>query len=76
MSIEEKYLIVDRRGSIFVGEMVHGFKPPVSIHISIWCVMECTVQWDVEVKILGVILGLVHNYGWHDALPISSVKDK
>ena len=75
MSTKKYYLIVDRGGAAYVGELGHGFKAPVSIHIPIWCVMDCTVQWDVEVEILGVLLGLVHNYGRHEALTIGSGKD-
>ena len=76
MSIEEEYLIVDRGGAAYVGELDHGLKPPVSIHVAIWCVMEFPVQWDVVMEILGVILGLVKNDGSHEALPISSGRDK
>ena len=76
VSIEEKYLIVDRGGAAYVGGLGNGFNPFVSIHIPIWCVMDYPVQWDVEVDILGVLLGLVQNDGWHEALPISSGKDK
>ena len=49
MSIEEYYLIFDRGGATYIGELGHGFKPPISIHIPILCVMDCPVQWDVEV---------------------------
>ena len=52
VAVEEKYLIVDRGGAAYVGELDHGFKPPISIHIPRWCVVDCTVQWDVEVDIL------------------------
>ena len=38
--------------------------------------MDFPVQWDVEVDILGIILRLVHNYGWHEAFPIFLGKDK
>ena len=75
MSIKEKYLIVDRVGTTYVGELGHGFKPPVYIHIPRWYVMNCPFQWDFEVDILGVLIGLVHNDGWN-ALPIGSGKDK
>ena len=68
MSIEEKYLIFYRGGSVYVGSLVHGFKPPLYIHMPIWCVMDCPVQWDVEVEILGLLLGLVHNDRLQEAL--------
>ena len=73
---KEYYLIVDRGGAAYVVELGHGFKPLISIHITRWCLMDCPVQWDVEVKISQVILVLVHNYGWHEELPISLGKDK
>ena len=76
MSIKENYLIVDIGGAEFVGELGHRFKPPVYFHITIWCVMEYTVQWRVEVDIFGVLLGLVQNDGWHEALPIGLVKNR
>ena len=76
VSIEEEYLIVDRGGTAYVGELGHDIKPPVSIHIARWCVMDCPVQWDVVMEILGVLLGLVKNDGRHEAFPIRSGKDK
>ena len=76
MSINENYLVVDRVGAVYVGELGHGFKPPKYIHIPRWCLMEFPVQWDLEVDILGLLLGLVKNYGWHEALPIGSGKEK
>ena len=76
VSIEKEYLIVDRGGTAYVGELGHGLKPPVSIHVSRWCVIDCPVQWDVVMEILGLLLGLVDNNGRHEAFPISSVKDK
>ena len=76
VSVEEEYLIIDRGGTTYVGELGHGVKPPVSIHVAILCVIDCPVQWDVLMDILGVILGLVNNDGMHEALPISSGKDK
>ena len=76
VSIKEEYPIVDRGGTAYVGELGHSLKPPVSIHVVRWCVMECPVQWDVVMEILGLLLGLVNNYGRHEALPISSDKDK
>ena len=63
MPVEEKYLIVDKVGAAYIGELGCGFKPPISIHIPRWCVMDFPFQWDFEVDILGVLLGLVHNYG-------------
>ena len=71
MSIKEEYLIVDRGDTTYVGELGHGINPTVSIHVAIWCVINCTVQWDVVMDILGVILGLANNYGSHEAFPIS-----
>ena len=75
VSIEEEYLIVDRGGTVYAGELCHGLKPPVSIHVSRWCVMDCPVQWGVVMEILGVLLVLVNNDGRHEALPISLSKD-
>ena len=75
VTIEEEYLIV-RCGTAYVGELDHGLKPPVSVHVARWCVMDCPVQWDVVMDILGVILGLVNNYGRNEALPISLGKYK
>ena len=74
VSWEEEYLIVDRGGTAYVGELGHGLKTPVSIHVAILCVMDCPVQWDVVMEIFGLLLGLVNNDGRHEALPISSVK--
>ena len=76
MSIKEKYLIFDRGGTIYVVELGHGFKIPVSIHTPIWCVMDCLVYWDVEVEILRLILGLVQNDGGHKAFPTRPGKDR
>ena len=76
MCIKEQYLVVERVGDAYVGELGHGFYPPVSIHITRWCVMECPVQWDIELDILVVLLGLVHNDGWHEEFPIIWVKEK
>ena len=76
MSIKEEYLIVDRGDDAYVGELCHGIKPPVSIHVSKWCVMNCPVQLDVVMEILGVLLGLVNNDGRHESFPISSGKYK
>ena len=73
---KEEYLIVDRGCTAYVGELGHGLKPPVSIHVSIWCVMDCPVQWDAVMEILGVLLGLMNNDGRHEAFPISSGKYK
>ena len=76
VSIKEEYLIVDRGGAAYVGELGHVLKSPVSIHVAIRCVMDFPVQWDVMMDILGVILGLLNNNRRHEALPISSGKDK
>ena len=75
VSIEEEYLIVDRGGTTYVGELGHGLKPPVSIHVARWCVMDCPVQWGVMMEILGVLLDLVNKYSRNEALPISLGKD-
>ena len=75
MTVEEYYLIVDRGGTAYVGELGHGFKLPISIHIPRWCVMDFPVQWNFEVEIFRVLLVLVHNDGWHEAFPINSGKD-
>ena len=76
VSIKEEYLIVDRGGTAYGGELGHGLKPPVSIHVARWCVMDCPVQWYVVMEILGLLLGLVNNDWRHESLPISSDKDK
>ena len=76
MSIGKNDLIVDMEGNTYVGKLGRGFKTTVSIHIPIWCVMDCPVQWYFEVEILGVLLCLVHNNGRHEAFPIGSGKDK
>ena len=76
VSIEKEYLIFDRGDNAYVGELGHGIKPPVSIHVAKWCVMYFPVQLDVVIEILGVLLGLVNNNGRHEAFPISSGKDK
>ena len=76
VSIEEEYLIVYRGSTAYIGELGHGLKPPISIHEAVWCVMDCPVQWDFMMDILGVLLVLVNNDGRHEALPISSGKDK
>ena len=70
VSIKEEYLIVDRGCAAYVGYLGHGIMPPVPIHVSIWCVMDYPVQWDVVTEILGVLLGLVNNDGRHEAFPI------
>ena len=76
VSIEEEYLIVDRGGAASVGELGYGIKLSVSIHVSIWCVLDCLVQWDAVVDILGVLLVLVNNDGRHEAFPIRSCEYK
>ena len=72
MSTKEDYIIVDRGGTASVGELFHGLKPPVSLHVSRWFVVEFTVQWDSVMEILGLLLVLVNNDGRHEALPNSS----
>ena len=76
MAIKENYLIVDRGGAASVGELGHGFEKPICINIPRWCVLDCLVQWNVEVEILGLLLGLVHSSGLNEALPIRSSKYK
>ena len=76
ISIEEKYLIVGSGGATYDGKFCHEFNPPISIHITGWCVVNYLVQWNVEFNILGVLLFLVHNYGQHEALPIDLYKYK
>ena len=76
MSIKENYLIFDREGSTYIGELGRVFKPSVSIHIPRSCVMKFPVQWGVEVKISGLLLFLVHNYRQHEDFPIVSSKEK
>ena len=76
VSIKEEYLFVDRGGAAYVGELVHGLNPPVSIHVAIWCVMDCPSHCNVVTDILGVFLGLVNNDGRHEALPISCGENK
>ena len=49
ISIEEDCFIVDRGYAVYIGELGHVFKPPVSIHIPRWSVMECPVQCNIEV---------------------------
>ena len=51
VSVEEECLIVDRGGAEYVGEFGHGIKPPVSIHVARWCVMDFPVQWDVVMDV-------------------------
>ena len=70
VSIKKEYIIVDRGGAAYVVELCCGIKPPVSIHVSRWFVMDFLVQWDVVMEILGVLLGLANNEGRHEALTI------
>ena len=72
VSVEEEYLIFDSVGAIYVGEFGHGLKPPVYTRVNRWCVMDRTVQRDVVMDILVVLLGSVNNYGRHEVLPIIS----
>ena len=37
VSIKETYLVVDGGGNAYVVELVHVFKPPISIHILMVC---------------------------------------
>ena len=66
VSIEEYYLIVDRGGAASVGELGHGLKLPVSIHVSRWCVVDCPFQRNIVMEFLGLILGLVNNDERHE----------
>ena len=72
MSTEEKYLIFDRGGATYVGELSHGFKPPISIHIPRFYVIDCKVQWDFVMDILGVFLGLVQSEGCHEVARVKT----
>ena len=76
MSIKEEYLIFDRVYAAYVGELGHGLKPPVCIHVARWCVMDCPVQWGFVMEILGLILVLMKSDRRHEALPISSCEYK
>ena len=55
MYIEEQYIIVDKGGAAYLGELGYGFKRPISIYIPRWCAVDCPLQWDVELEILGVL---------------------
>ena len=44
ISIEEEYMIVDRGGTTYFGDLGHGLKTPVTIPVAIWCVMDWTVH--------------------------------
>ena len=74
MFTKANYLIVDSGGAAYSGELVHGFKSPISIHIYVWCVVYYPVQWAVDVGILIVFLFLVNSYGWCEAFTIGSGK--
>ena len=74
ISIKEMYLIADRGGFTYSGELGCGFKPPVYIHIPGLCVVDYAVQWYVEVDILVLILCLVGSYRQHESFPIGSSK--
>ena len=76
VSTKEDYLIVERGGAAYVGELGHGLKLLVYIHVARWSVTDYPVQWYVVMEILGVLLDLVNNDGRHEALAISPVKDK
>ena len=41
-----------------------------------WWVVEYSLQWYVEVDILGEIISLVHNNGYHKSFTIGLGKDK
>ena len=53
-------MIFDRVGAAYIGELGRGLKLYVSINVAIWYVMDCPVQWDVVMDILGVLLVLVN----------------
>ena len=76
VSIKEEYLIVDRGGAVYVGELGHVLKSPVSIHVAIRCVMDFPVQWNIVMEILGVLLGLAKNDGRQVSFTISLDKVK
>ena len=38
-STEENYLIVERTGVAYGGELGHEFNPPIYIRIHLWCVV-------------------------------------
>ena len=42
--IGENYLIVDRGGAAYIGELGNAIKSHISIYIPIWCGLECPVQ--------------------------------
>ena len=56
VSTKENYLIVESGGTTYGGELVHGFKPPESIHKPGWCVMDYPFQWYIEVGISRLLL--------------------
>ena len=41
-----------------------------------WWVVEYSLQWYVEVNIMGEIICLVHNNGYHESFTIGLGKDK
>ena len=55
ISIEKENLIVDSRGAVDSGELGREFNPPLYIHITGWCVVDCPVQWNAEVDIVKII---------------------
>ena len=74
MSIKENYFIVDRGGSVDSGEFGNGFKPPISIHLPGWCVMDYPIYWDSEVQILELLLFQCKIIGKMKNLPSDQVK--
>ena len=54
VSTKEKYFIVGNGVAAHSGWFGREFKPPAYIHIHAWCVMDYSVQWDVEVYIFGI----------------------
>ena len=63
---QEECLIFDRGDATYVGVLVHGIKPYVSIHVARWCVVD----------ILRLLLGLVNNDGRYKAFTSSSCEYK
>ena len=76
MSIKENNFIPDSVVTTYSRELGSGFYPAVSIHITVWCIVDYPVQWGVEVEILGLIICLVHNDGGRGSFLIGSGKDK
>ena len=63
-------------GAIYSGELGYGFNSLIYIHIYGWYAVDYPFQWGVKVDIFGVLFCLVESYGWHEAFPTVSVRDK